>query len=158
MRIEPLADHPARVATLAAWHHAQWSHLFDDWSLQIATDELRDHASRRDLPTTLVLIEGDELLGSVSLVLEDAPDLQHLGSPWLASLYVRPEVRGRGLGKALVRAAERLAAGQGVARLHLFTPEHADFYRQLGWSAFARAELRGTTVEVMAIEPQRAAT
>jgi len=153
MRIEPLADHPERVATLAAWHHAQWAHLYDDWTLQVASDELSDHASRRALPTTLVLLDGDDLLGSVSLVLEDAPDLQHLGSPWLASLFVRPEARGLGFGKALVRAAQTLAQQQGVSRLYLFTPEHADFYRKLGWAAFARTELRGTPVEVMAIEP-----
>lgn len=157
MRIEALADHPEQAATLARWHHAQWAHLYLDWTLQVASDELAGHAASRGLPTTLVLLDGDELQGSVSLVLEDAPDLQHLGSPWLASLYVRPEARGRGFGKALVLAAERLAAAQGVPRLWLFTPGHAGFYRRLGWSAIADAGLRGTAVSVLAIEPRQAA-
>jgi len=27
MRIEPIVLHRGQVATLAAWHHAQWGHL-----------------------------------------------------------------------------------------------------------------------------------
>lgn len=154
MRIEPIAAHPGRIANLAAWHHAQWSHLYDDWTLEVAMGELRDHASRAGIPTTLLLLDGDSLLGSVSIVLEDAPALQFLGSPWLASLYVVPEARGRGLGKRLVQAAVRLAAENQVPQLLLFTPEHGDFYRRLGWREFRRAELLGTPVDVMAIEPR----
>lgn len=153
MRIEPIAAHPERVAMLAAWHHAQWAHLYDDWTLEVATRELDDHASRDAIPTTLLLFDGEDLLGSVSVVTEDAPALQFIGSPWLASLYVVPEARGRGLGKQLVQAAVRLAADNGVPRLLLFTPEHADFYRRLGWCEFRRAELLGTPVDVMSIEP-----
>lgn len=157
MRIEPIAAHPARIAQLAAWHHQQWAHLYDDWTLEVATAELRDHASRNSLPTTLMLFDEETLLGSVSVVMEDAPALQFIGSPWLASLYVVPEARGRGLGKLLVRAAVQLAADNQVDRLLLFTPEHADFYRRLGWQALRRAELLGTSVDVMAIEPRRLA-
>lgn len=139
---------------LAAWHHAQWAHLYDDWTLEVATRELEEHASRDAIPTTLLLFDGEDLLGSVSVVTEDAPALQFIGSPWLASLYVVPEARGRGLGKLLVQAAVRLAADNGVPRLLLFTPEHAGFYRSLGWREFRRAELLGTPVDVMAIEPR----
>lgn len=154
MRIEPITAHPERVATLAAWHHAQWAHLYDDWTLEVAARELADHAGRTSIPTTLLLFDDEELLGSVSIVLEDAPALQFIGSPWLASLYVLPQARGRGLGKHLVQAAVRLAADNDVSRLLLFTPGHADFYRRLGWREFRRAELLGTPVDVMAIEPR----
>jgi len=57
-----------------------------------------------------VLLDGDELLGSVSVVMEDAPELQSYGSPWLASLFVVEDARGQGLGQALVEAAVELAA------------------------------------------------
>lgn len=149
-RIESLRAHPAHVATLAAWHHAEWGHLFEDWTLAKATAELGDHASRDSLPATLVLLEDGQLLGSVSLVFEDAPELDDFGSPWLASLYVVPEARGRGLGARLVRAAIAHAATQGIARLFLFTPLHAAFYERLGWRSIARSRANGTAVDVMA--------
>ena len=153
MTIDFLDRHPHLVPTLAGWHHAQWGHLYSHWTLAVATTELSDHATRRTLPTTLVKVEAGEALGSVSLVLEDAPELCEHGSPWLASLYVRPEARGRGLGAQLVHAAVAHAAMLGVAELFLFTPEHAAFYQRLGWRPLARTALLGTPVDLMTIAP-----
>ena len=153
MHIDFLDRHREHVATLAAWHHAEWGHLYDEWTLEVAEAELADQATRRTLPTTLVLVDEGRALGSVSLVLEDAPELCEEGSPWLASLYVLPEARGRGLGTKLVNAAVELAAHENIGHLFLFTPEHANFYRRLGWRLIARTALKGTEVDLMEIEP-----
>lgn len=153
MRIDYLDQHREHVATLAAWHHAEWGHMYDEWTLEVAEAELADQASRRTLPTTLVLMDEGRPIGSVSLVLEDAPELCEEGSPWLASLYVLPEFRGRGFGARLVNAAVELAARENIAHLFLFTPEHASFYKRLGWRLIARTALKGTAVDLMEIEP-----
>ena len=128
--------------------------MFDDWGIEVVRAELEGHATRRTLPTTLVVVEGGQALGSVSLVLEDAPEFCDQGSPWLASLFVAPEYRGRGLGAMLVHAAVDAAAGQGIDELFLFTPEHADFYARLGWSRMLRTILKGTPVDLMHIHPR----
>ena len=148
-----LADVPGHAATLARWHHAQWGDLYTDWTLDVATDELTDHATRRAMPTTLVALRGEQLLGSVSLVLEDAPELRDQGDAWLASLYVLPEARGQGLGERLVKSLVAFAAEQKVERLWLFTPEHASFYARLGWRPQGSAKLRGVPVQLMDILP-----
>ena len=153
MEIRFLAEAPAHAETLAGWHHAQWGTLYADWSLADARAELLDHATRRTRPTTLVAIEYGELLGSVSLVDSDAPELDALGDAWLASLYVVPKARGRGLGAALVRALIAHAAVQEIDRLWLFTPEHADFYSKLGWLEAGRTHLGHTPVTVMHVVP-----
>jgi len=154
-RILPLAEVPGHAATLARWHHAHWGHFYDPahWDLAIATAELEDHAGRRGLPTTLVAMDDGQLLGSVSLVQEDAPEFRDVGEAWLASLYVRPEARGRGLGARLVNACVALAAREGLARLWLFTPEHAGFYARLGWRPAGTATLRDMPVHLMDIVP-----
>ena len=154
MRIEAIDGHRELVATLAAWHHAQWGHLYAHWTPEVCRAELEQHAAGAPgLPTTLLALEGEELLGSVSLVFEDAPELQEHGSPWLASLYVKPEARGRGIGARLARAAVARAAAEGVGELFLFTPEHKDFYARLGWRPLARTALKGTPVDLMCILP-----
>jgi GNAT superfamily N-acetyltransferase len=153
MRIDYLDQHRGLVATLAEWHHAQWGGLYEHWTLDVARAELADQATRRTLPTTLVLMDGPRLLGSVSLVLEDAPEFCDQGSPWLASLFVLPEARGRGHGARLAQAAVQAAAEQGIAELFLFTPEHVAFYERLGWQRMARTTLKGTPVDLMRIAP-----
>jgi len=154
MRIEPISLHRDRLATLAAWHHAQWGHLYSHWTYDVCLAELDGHAARDEgMPTTLLALDDEELLGSVSLVFEDAPELQEHGSPWLASLYVKPEARGRGVGAQLARAAVARAAAEGVEELFLFTPEHREFYARLGWRPLGRTALKGTPVDLMCIEP-----
>ena len=157
MRIDYLDQHRDHIATLAAWHHREWGHLYADWTLDAAQAELVEHAAHRSLPTTLVLIDGERLLGSVSLVLEDAPEFSDEGSPWLASLYVIPEARGRGLGTRLVNAAVAVAAHLQIVELFLFTPDQAAFYQRLGWRVITRTSLKGTVVDLMMIEPMSVA-
>ena len=149
MEIRFLADAPGHVDTLAGWHHGQWGGLYADWSLADATAELRAHAACRTRPTTLVALEGGELVGSVSLVDEDAPEFADRGDAWLASLYVIPAARGHGIGATLARALVAHAASLGIDRLWLFTPLHADFYARLGWTTVGTAPLGATPVTLM---------
>lgn len=104
---------------------------------------MNDHTRRRAaLPTTLVAAEADDLLGSVSLIVEDLNegDIGELVrlTPWLASLYVLPAARGRRVGRRLVAAVSGLAADLGVETLYLFTTAQERFYRPLGWDTLAR--------------------
>jgi predicted N-acetyltransferase YhbS len=152
MDIGYLADHMQWAPVLARWHHRAWGELLPDWTAEHALAELRSHTGRASIPTTLVAFDGDEPLGSVSLVPEDAPGLAD-ATPWLASLYVAPAHRGRGIGRDLVRRAVAEAARMGVPRLHLYTPRHEGFYRALGWQPMARVRLGGSEVSVLWIAP-----
>lgn len=154
MRIDFLADHPQHALTLARWHHREWGTLMPDWTRGDAERELTGHATRRDIPTTLVLLgDDDALVGSVSVLDEDASEFRDL-SPWLASLFVAPPARGRGLGAQLVHAAVDHARCMGVPRLYLFTPDHASFYARLGWSVLGMRLLGEREVTLMAVELQ----
>lgn len=157
MRIERLDSHREHIVTLAAWHHAEWGHLYNGWTEEMARAELEAHGGGEALPTSLVLLDGDSLAGSVSLVLEDAPEFCEHGSPWLANLYVRPDARGKGWGASLARAAVQLAAERRIPELFLFTPDHGSFYQRLGWRLLARTRLQGTPVDLMEMRPMAAA-
>ncbi len=148
-RIVPISRVPQVVDVLAEWHHAEWGTLMPGWSLDSARSELESHLLSPACPTTLVALDaGSAVAGSVSLVIEDAPEFADL-SPWLASLYVVPEQRGRGLGRSLVGAMLAHARGVGIDHLHLFTPDHRDWYQRLGWSALGPRLLAGRPVELM---------
>lgn len=148
-RIESLAAHPQQVDTLARWHHEEWGALMAPWSLDEARAELSGHLVSEPYPITFVGLGADGApAGSISLIETDAPEFAQY-TPWLASLYVLPALRGRGLGEALVRTLLAHAAGLRFERVHLFTPGSMSLYRRCGFVATATLPLGGQTVTLM---------
>lgn len=132
VRVEYLRDHASAIPTLARWHWNEWREVMPDWSREEAEDELRSHGGRAGVPTTLVAVAGNGVVGSVSLVEVDAPEWTDL-TPWLASLFVAPEYRSRGVASMLVAACIDDARSSGASRLHLFTGGQARYYLERGW-------------------------
>lgn len=155
MRIDRITDHPELVETVARWQFREWGHLDPDDSLAARIASLTAQSHGGDIPTTFVALEGGEPLGSASLTEQDMtthPDL----TPWLASVYITPAARGRGVASALVRRVMRHAAALGVTRLYLYTNSARELYEKLGWRVIATEHYEGGPVAIMAIEPAHA--
>ena len=147
-RFEYLADHPEHLPTLARWHHQEWGGQVRDWPVEVAQAELASHRQRSAIPTTIIALEGEILLGSASLLVEDMPDFPPL-APWLASVYLIPERRGRGLGTALVRRVIAEARRLGVGRLYLFSTGAVPFYVARGWQPWGPAMAAGIPGQIL---------
>ena len=70
-------------------------------------------------------------------------------SPWIASVFVKPEARGRGIGSQLVTFVEGEGQQRGYSTLYLMTPDKQRMYNRLGWSIIEEVEYRGEHVTVM---------
>ena len=80
---------------------------------------------------------GDRIDGTVSVVFDRTPNGRHRAA--IVKLMVRGSARGRGLGRALLTAAEQGAAAAGRTLLTLDTEsgtpaEH--LYRSAGWTSY----------------------
>ena len=149
-----LSDHPEAAPLLARWHWEEWAAIVPGWTEAEALAELRTHTGRRQLPTTIVVHVGAELAGSASLLAEDLPDFPPV-VPWLASVYVRPEWRGQGLGAALARRVLHEAAALGFPRAYLFTTGQAAWYARMGWQAERAIASGGEAGVIMATDTAR---
>jgi predicted N-acetyltransferase YhbS len=149
----PLEDRAALIDEVAAAHVQAFGELLPDWTATQAADELRTPSGSDGLPRTWLACEDGQWLGSVSLLQEDHAQLPQY-SPWLASLYVRAEARGQGIGQALVAHAITQAAALGVATLYLYcAPAMHDYYRQQGWHVEGKLQLGPLAVVVMYVVP-----
>ena len=148
MRIEYLADHPDLIPTLARWHYDEWQGLIPEWSYAEALRELATHTERAAVPTTIVALEGDELIGSASLLVEDLPEWKHL-TPWVASVFVVPAWRGKRVGSRIVEHAVAEARQLGIPTVYLLTEGQAEFYRRLGWAEVEVSPARGHPITIM---------
>jgi N-acetylglutamate synthase-like GNAT family acetyltransferase len=104
-----------------------------------------------------------ELIGRVAHVLEDAdhhlvvaelegrivgvlhifrrPALEKPCEAVVQALVIDAQMRGHGLGKALMRAAEEWARAQGLSSVALHTRKAQAFYEGLGYSRIASSDL-----------------
>jgi GNAT superfamily N-acetyltransferase len=120
---------------------ARW--IFDEWAQhepgitwdRCLGDVLASLETSRGIPRYFACRRDGTLVGCASIIASDLPTRPELG-PWLANVYVVPEMRGRGIGIELVDRATRHAAAE-TATLYLYTFDRVSLYAKLGWEVFA---------------------
>jgi GNAT superfamily N-acetyltransferase len=146
--IEYLADRPEFLAILARWHHDEWGYLHPGDTAEKRAVRMEEHLGKTQIPTTFTAVTEGKPVGSASLVDYDMEDREDL-TPWLASVYVVPEYRRRGIASALVRRVEEEARALGVVTLYLFTWDQERLYAGLGWSVLERTEYKAEEIVIM---------
>jgi GNAT superfamily N-acetyltransferase len=149
LRIERWNGQHGVAGLLAEWHVREWGHLFTGWDVDAAHSEFMEQSEIDGLPATWLAFDGETLIGSISALLQDAPELNDIPGPWLASFYLIPETRGQGAAQALMKAAASAAADYGYGAWYLFTPHHERYYAGQGWQTIESRQLHGEPVAVM---------
>ena len=148
MKIVPLVERPELVDRVAAWGFAEWGHLNPGQTLQSRTARIRETMDADRVPIVLVALDdAGALVGTASLLFDDLEGDPR--NPWLASVFVPAEQRGKGIASALVVAIEEAARRLGYPILYLFTTSAARLYARLGWRALERRAYRGEHIQVM---------
>ena len=152
MTIEYLADHPDAVTTLAEWQHAEWGYVRPGDTAEKRATRLRGWANRDRIPLTVVAFEGNDVLGSASLIEYDMETRMEL-TPWLAGVFVSEPYRRRGTGAQLVRRIMEETRKLNVPLLYLYTVHSEKFYAALGWEFMERTSYRHHNVVIMTWTP-----
>ncbi len=146
MTLHHLRDVPEYTTTIAKWIFETFPHEFEGMTLAEWTVLLEP--SRNPDKITFVAVENGQAVGTASLDNEDLPPRDNL-TPWLASVYVLPEFRARGLGAALIAAIEEEAKAKGFKHIYLHTSDRADFYAKRGWQTLMTVDYWQRTNTVM---------
>ena len=165
MRIVSIAQRPDLVEVVARWQFDEWERLEPGESLAGRIAGLTAQAADGDgVVATFVALDRDVPVGTASVVEQTdtvyrASPRQRDLTPWLASVYVPPECRGRGIATALVHHAVAHVTRHGVARFYLFTDGARGLYERCGWRVLGVDAYGGREMTIMAIDlrqlPQR---
>ena len=152
VRIVLLAEVPEAIGVLAPGFVAHWGR--DEPSLHLAKTEqaFRSCLNRDTLPLALVAINGVEVLGTVALLLESVRGRPSLG-PWLGALFVFPAHRRKGIGTALVEAAEWEAGRLRISSLYAGTESAVSLFTRRGWNPVDRVAESGEQLTIFRCEP-----
>ncbi len=148
MRIVPLVERPDLADQVAAWGFAEWGHLNPGETLDQRRVRIRGKMNVDRVPVAFVALdEAGGIAGTASLIFDDLEGDPR--NPWLASVFVSPDQRKKGIASALVRTVEDAARRLGYSRLYLFTSTAPRLYADLGWRALERRDYRGEHIQVM---------
>jgi len=153
MQIVDLKNEPKHIPQLAKWHHHEWSSLNPGRTLEQRIEYMQSYLSDGLVPSTFIA-KDTILMGSAAIIVSDMETKPEL-TPWLASVFVRPDCRNRGVGSLLVQHVMQQAHMAGIGQLYLFTPDRASFYRRLGWHRLSEEQYCGHQVTIMSVELDR---
>jgi N-acetylglutamate synthase-like GNAT family acetyltransferase len=135
--ISDLRQRPAFFDTVAdrIWQ-AWWKP--DNHPLDLIAGRLRENLTDTPIPLALVAHDGDAFLGTASVIPSDLAERPQL-TPWIAAVWVEPQARQRGIGRALVNHATQDCFVLGFRRVYLCArPQRSAFYEGLGWTPIER--------------------
>lgn len=133
---------------LALWHHNEWLHLNPGASLEDRVKRYKKSILSTGLPEIFIACSEDQLLGSVTLDKSDMDTRPHL-TPWLASLFVEPASRSRGIASQLITHCIAYAKKTNFKNIYLFTEDQIKFYKHRGWHFVETVEYRDSEVDLM---------
>ncbi|MBA8877602.1 GNAT family N-acetyltransferase [Phyllobacterium myrsinacearum] len=136
--VEPLENRPELVPVCARWNFHEWGQQAGR-TMQETVDAFMAFLEPDSRQKAFVALHAGIPSGLVLLIDNDLESHTHL-VPWLASLYVAPPFRSKGIGKQLISAAENAARELGHPELYLYT-DKPDYYHAVGWQD--REELSG---------------
>ena len=148
MKIDFLGNYLEFIPKLAELHFNEWNHLSPDMTVEDRAIKLNEISQSIDVPFMLVAVENNQLIGSAALVYEDMETRKDL-SPWLAAVFVKPELRNKGIGTKLITSIEHEAKIRRIAELFLYTEHARRLYSRLGWHDLEECEYQGVDVVIM---------
>ena len=148
MKIAPLVERPDLAAQVAAWGFAEWGHLNPGETLARRVIRIQGKMNVDRVPIAFVALDDrGGIVGTASLIFDDLEGDPR--NPWLASVYVPPEQRKKGIASALVQTVEDAARRLGYTRLYLFTSTAPKLYADLGWRPLEQRDYRGDHIQIM---------
>jgi GNAT superfamily N-acetyltransferase len=135
--ISDLRQRPEFFDTVADRIWQEWWEA-DGRPLSYISGRLRENMSNTPIPFALVAHDGDEFLGTASVIASDLAERPQL-TPWVAAVWVEPDARRHGVGAAVVDHAAQDCFALGIGRAYLCArPRMSGFYERLGWTISER--------------------
>ena len=131
MLITHLFNYPQLIEAVANMIYNEfWVNVEDGMSVANLVAHLETATQPQQIPLSLIAMVDGQLAGTVNLIENDDGQRVHL-RPWLAAMVVREDLRGQGIGTALVNALLADARSMSIPTVY-FGTDGPGFYERLG--------------------------
>ena len=136
-QVQQLSECLQHLEAVGNWIFYQWWSRRCD-SAEVVLDWLRTHTQKDKVPYTVVAIVGGIPVGSCSVIQNDCVHRPQY-SPWVAAVFVKEEMRHRGIASAMLQEAAAIARRADVKGLYIdCLAATAPVYEKNGWKVYER--------------------
>jgi GNAT superfamily N-acetyltransferase len=132
---------------IAGWYNEEWQ-IADD----VTRSSLLEFPSQKVIFQCVMWLNG-EPVGTGGLYLkvgiQEKIEKYVAYQPWVALMYTKTEIRGKGLGAKLLAEIESQAFRMGIERIYLFTHTAEQLYSRNNWNVIERFDVMGRKIAVM---------
>lgn len=132
MKIVSLCDYPEYIDTVANWTWNEFCKVDRPTVTPEQTREKLEHQTKESVPHTYVAVIDGRPVGTIAYYDNNLQGSEF--TPWMGSLYVLPEMRGKSIARALILHIRKRAKAAGFDTLYLRTEHTSKYYEKLGWS------------------------
>jgi len=132
MKIVSLCDYPQFIDTVANW---TWNEFCKVDRPTVTLDQTKaklKSQTQTSIPHTYVAVVDNKPVGTIAYY--DNNLQGSLLTPWMGSLYVDPQMRGKSIARALILHIRMRAKREGYDTLYLRTEHTSKYYEKLGWT------------------------
>ena len=146
--IAPLSQHQPLLPLVADWFVAEWPAWYGPGGRGDLWADLHAFAAADGaLPVGVLAFRDGRAVGAAALKAESIASHRHL-SPWAAAGYVLPELRGQGIGAALLVGLVATARAMGHATVYCGTRSARSLLLRSGWQAIDSTLMEGEPLTV----------
>ena len=132
LELKQLAECPEHLTEVGTWIYDQWWSRAHE-SAEVVLALLRTHRVRDRVPFTIVALAGGLPVGSCSVIENDCVHRPHY-TPWVAAVFVKPELRRCGVASAILQEAAKIATRSAIEGLYIdCLAKTAPVYEKNGW-------------------------
>ncbi len=137
LQVKQLSECPEYLTAVGDWIYLEW------WSRahkspEVVYNLLRTHTDKDQVPFTVVAFADGLPVGSCSVIENDCVHRPQY-APWVAAVFVTPELRNRGIASAILQEAATIAARSGLAGLYIDCHvKTVPVYAKNGWAIHER--------------------
>ncbi len=137
LEVRQLSECPEYLSAVCDWiYHEWWSRAHK--SPEVVYNLLRSHTVKDQVPFTVVALADGLPVGSCSVIQSDCIYRPQY-APWVAAVFVKPEMRQRGVASAFLQEAAAIATRSGIAGLYIDCHvKTARVYEKNGWVVHER--------------------
>lgn len=135
--VKQLAECQRHIETVGNWIFQEWWSKRGE-SAEAVLDWLRTHNQKDKVPYTVVALVDGIPVGSCSVIENDCVHRPQY-APWVAAVFIKPEMRNRGIASAILQEAAAIAHRANVHGLYIdCLAITAPLYEKNGWRIFER--------------------